>query len=300
MTVSNNAKFVSGSILALALSSSIGSAQAAYSYSPFKFNVARTSAPNAQVGDQGNEFKRDVWMIGLAATMPLNRQWSIGANLGYDNLDYGWKINQGNQLVSNEVPWNSINRYSVGLSVNYRPNEQWMLMLAPKLQYAYANTASSSNAESYGVVGMGMYRFESGNMLGMGVAYLNDISKVRTIPYLAVKWQINDNWVLTNPFQAGFSGPAGLELRYKLNDDWDFGFGSSRRTERFLVEDDDVSIEIEEWVSFLRAGWQASKSVHVNMYGGYYFSGEMEQSQTEFSQEIENQFAGAVSFEVKF
>ncbi|MBR9726724.1 autotransporter outer membrane beta-barrel domain-containing protein [Shewanella intestini] len=284
----------------VALALAANSAHAAYDYSPFKLSVSRTSAPSAEVGDNGNEFTRDVWRLKLSAAMPVSRQWSVGVNLGYDNLDYGWKVNQNNQLINASVPWTSINRYSVGMSVNYRPNNQWMFMVSPKVQYAYANTASSSNALSYGAVGMGMYRFDSGNMLGLGVAYLNDISEVRTVPYLAVKWQINDKLVLTNPFQAGFSGPAGLELQYQYNDNWDFGIGSSRRTERFLVENDDTTIEIEEWVSFLRAGWKVSNSALIHIYGGYYFAGEMQLSEPDVSQDIENQMAGAIAFEVKF
>jgi hypothetical protein len=267
---------------------------------PFEFNVARTSSQAATVGNNGNELKRDVWNAKLSAAMPLNKQWMIGANIGYDNLDYGWRINQQTPLRTNTVPWSSIHQYSAGLSLIYRPDNQWMFMFAPKVQYAYANTASSSNAQSYGVVASGMYRFESGNMLGLGVAYLNDISEVRTVPYLAVRWQINDKWVLANPFQAGFSGPAGLELTYQLSTDWDFGVGSSRRTERFLIENDDTTIEIEEWVGFLRAGWKISQSVSLNAYTGYYFGGEMELSEPQTTEELSNQAAAALAFKVKF
>ncbi|GAA0789641.1 MULTISPECIES: DUF6268 family outer membrane beta-barrel protein [Pseudomonadati] len=268
--------------------------------SPFELSVARTTVQSADVGEAGNELKRDVWLTKLSAAMPLNKQWMIGANVGYDNLDYGWRVNQQSPLRNNSVPWSSINQYSAGLSLIYRPDNQWTFLFAPKLQYAYANTASSSNAESYGVVASGMYRFESGNMLGVGVAYLNDINEVRTVPYLAVRWQVADKWVLANPFQAGFSGPAGLELTYELSSNWNFGVGSSRRTESFLIENDDKAIKIEEWVGFARAGWKISESVSLNAYAGYYFSGEMELSEPEFSEDLSNQAAAALAFKVNF
>ncbi|MCW3173568.1 DUF6268 family outer membrane beta-barrel protein [Shewanella subflava] len=268
--------------------------------SPFELSVARTTTQSADVGDNGNELKRDVWFTKLSAAMPLNKQWMIGANIGYDNLDYGWRVNQQSPLRNSNVPWSSIDQYSAGLSLIYRPDNQWTFLFAPKLQYAYANTASSSNAESYGVVASGMYRFESGNMLGVGVAYLNDITEVRTVPYLAVRWQITDKWVLANPFQAGFSGPAGLELTYELSQNWNFGVGSSRRTESFLIENDDKAIKIEEWVSFLRAGWKISESVSLNAYAGYYFSGDIELSNPELSEDLSNQAAAALAFKVNF
>ena len=268
--------------------------------SPFELNVARTSVQSADVGENGNELKRDVWITKLSAAMPLNKHWMIGANIGYENLDYGWRVNQQSPLINSNVPWSTINQYSAGLSLIYRPDNNWTFLFAPKLQYAYANTASSSNAQSYGVVASGMYRFESGNMLGIGVAYLNDITEVRTVPYLAVRWQITDKWVLANPFQAGFSGPAGLELTYELSQDWNFGVGSSRRTESFLIENDDKAIKIEEWVSFLRAGWNISESVSLNAYAGYYFNGDIELSNPQLSEDISNQAAAALAFKVKF
>ena len=72
------------------------------------------------------------------------------------------------------------------------------------------------------------------------------------------------------------AGPAGLELSYRFNSDWNVGFGSSRRTERFLIEDDDTVVETNEWVSYLRGGWQTTPALTVNLYAGYYFDGELE------------------------
>ncbi|ARD23278.1 DUF6268 family outer membrane beta-barrel protein [Shewanella japonica] len=269
-------------------------------YSPFKFHVSRTSTDSAQVGDTNAELQRDVWRLKLSGAMPINKEWMIGANIGYDNLDYGFKNIDSGVLNGQVTPWSSINKYSAGLSLIYRPNQNWMFMVAPKLQYAYANTASSSDAQSYGVVGSAMYRFESGNMLGFGVAYLNDISEVKTVPYIAVRWKITDKLTLGNPFEAGFSGPAGLELTYNLNEKWDFGLGTSRRTERFLISDAEQTIEVEEWVSFLRAGWNISDKATVNAYGGYFFNSEMELSQPEVTDELENQAAIGLAFDIKF
>ncbi len=173
-------------------------------------------------------------------------------------------------------------------------------MLAPKLQYAYADNASSSNAQSYGAVLSGMYRFDSGNLLGFGVAYLNDIDEVRTVPFIAVNWQITENLKLGNPFSAGFSGPAGLELSYQLSSDWNLGFGTSKRTNRFLIADDKNTAEIDEWVSFARVGWDISRSVSVNAYAGYFFNGELELNPQNSVEDIDNQGAAALDVTFKF
>ncbi|KIO36043.1 TonB-dependent receptor [Shewanella sp. cp20] len=267
--------------------------------SPLTLSVSRIGVGEVDVGDGGLALQRDTWLFGAKTSFALNRQWSLSANISYDRLDYDWS-GRGSLLNGNLAPWSNVDRYGVGVGLSYRPNDRWLFLLAPKLQYAYADGASASNAQSYGVVASGMYRFNGGNMLGLGVAYLNDISEVRTLPYLAVNWQITDKLKLANPFSAGFSGPAGLELSYQWYDTLDVGVGSSKRTQRFLVEDEDVTLEIDEWVGFVRAGWQASEPLKFDAYLGYFFSGELELSSPKTKVSLEDQLALAFSAQYRF
>ncbi|WP_281213358.1 outer membrane beta-barrel protein [Shewanella insulae] len=268
--------------------------------SPLTLSVSRIGVGEADVGDSGLALQRDTWLFGAKTSYALNRQWSLSASISYDRLEYDWSGRGASLLDGNLAPWSNVDRYGVGLGVSFRPNNRWLFMLAPKLQYAYGDAASSSNAQSYGVVASGMYRFNGGNMLGLGVAYLNDISEVRTLPYLAVNWQITDKLKLANPFSAGFSGPAGLELSYQWYESLDVGVGSSKRTQRFLVEDEDVTLEIDEWVGFVRAGWQATEPLKFDAYLGYFFSGEIELSSPKTQESLENQLALAFSAQYRF
>ncbi|WP_394392200.1 DUF6268 family outer membrane beta-barrel protein [Shewanella woodyi] len=271
------------------------------SFSPFSVSVSRIDTAEADIGEGQNTLQRSSWLFDANAKLPLNKQWSLGFNLGYGDLNYDWK-QDGSSILNRQLQgWQQVRRYSAGVSLSYRLDKHWMFMVAPKLQYAYADTAKSSNASSYGVVASGMYRFGNGNLLGLGVAYLNDISEVRTVPFLAVNWQINDSWRLGNPFAAGFTGPAGLELSYRLSPSVDFGFGASKRTQRFLLEDDDTTVEVDEWVSFLRAGWRVSESVTLTGYAGYYFNGELELNKPQVEVEtIDAQGALAIAAEYRF
>ncbi|MGL5358539.1 MAG: DUF6268 family outer membrane beta-barrel protein [Shewanella sp.] len=275
-------------------------------FKPFKFSVAQISTQGSEVANSQAELQRDSLLLNAAVNIPLNRQWSVGLSLGYDSLDYAWhNVNgMGANAVSalfgsNGERWEQIERYRGSVSLNYRLDQHWRIMIAPQLQYAYADTASSSNAQSYGVVASAMYAFESGNMLGLGVAYLNDIDEVRTVPYLAMRWQINERLSLANPFKAGFSGPAGLELSYQLHPHWNIGLGNAKRTERFLIKDEDIAVELNEWVTYLRGGWQATASLAVNLYAGYYFNGELEVTRQP-GVDMDNQGAAALDLEFKF
>ncbi|MCU7996567.1 DUF6268 family outer membrane beta-barrel protein [Shewanella glacialipiscicola] len=271
---------------------------------PFRLNISQVSTQSAEVANGNTELQRDSLLLSAGMNMPLDQQWSVGFNVGYDRLNYDWRNisltgpnNVSSLFGSDGQSWDHINRYRAGVSLNYRMDERWSFSLAPQIQYAYADTASADQAQSYGVVASVMYALKSGNMIGFGVAYLNDIDEVRTVPYLAMRWQIDEHWALANPFQAGFSGSAGLELSYKFNPTWNMGFGSSRRTERFLIEDDDTVVETNEWVSYLRGGWQATSALSVNLYAGYYFDSEVEVT-NQTALEIDNQ--GAVALDIGF
>ncbi|MGI2259536.1 autotransporter outer membrane beta-barrel domain-containing protein [Shewanella sp. GXUN23E] len=260
---------------------------------PFSISVSQIGSRNAELPG-GNQLDRESTNLDVDAGFRLAPNWVAGVSLGADWLDY-----QADRALDYTHGWQDIQRYSAGMFVRYSPNEHWSFMLAPKLQYAWAQGANRSDAQSYGVVVSGSYRFESGNSLGIGAAYLNDVDEVRTVPYLAINWQLAERWRLANPFQAGFSGPAGLELRYTLSDEWQFGLGSSRRTQRFLMAAaGKQAAEIEEWVGFARATWTAHGSWTVDMAGGWYFDSQLQAGVVK--QELGSQLAAALAVKFAF
>lgn len=288
------------------LSHSVFAADPRQEYKPFKLSVSHISSQTTKVTDTETTLQRDSLLLNAGVTIPLSKQWTVGMKLGYDRLDYDWRNipltnadNTAGLFYDAGETWKHIDRYRASLSLNYRMDRHWSFMFAPQIQYAYADTASASNAQSYGVVAAAMYTFSAGNLLGVGVAYLNDIDEVRTLPYLAVSWQINDRWRLANPFQAGFSGPAGLELSYQFNPLWNLGIGNSRRTERFLIADDATVVETNEWVSYVRLGWRMTPTMGLNLYAGYYSNGELEMT-NQAAITLDNQGAAALDFEFRF
>ncbi|QYJ80549.1 DUF6268 family outer membrane beta-barrel protein [Shewanella acanthi] len=281
-------------------------ADAGKGFRPYKLSVTQISTQSTAIDNSATELQRSSLLLNAGANLPLNKQWSVGVRGGYDRLDYDWRnlsVTDGNYnsplFADSGETWDQIERYRLSAALNYRMDKHWSFMLAPQLQYAFADTASMGDSQSYGVVASAMYAFDSSNMLGLGIAYLNDIDEVRTLPYLALRWQINERWKLANPFQAGFSGPAGLELTYQLNPLWEFGVGNSRRTERFLVSRDNIVVETNEWVSYFRAGWQLTPVIGVNMYAGYYFAGEIEITH-QATMDMDNQGAAALDIEFRF
>ncbi|QYK03999.1 DUF6268 family outer membrane beta-barrel protein [Shewanella zhangzhouensis] len=260
------------------------------------FQAAYASTQDAEVGQA--TLGRDLYMFDLKGNHGLNQHWSVGWSLGYDVLDYRWQSGDDALFAGRVAPWSSINRYNLSMSVGYR-DDNWFYSLSPMLQYTWADTASSSDAQSWGLVATAMHRFDNGNLLGLGAIYLDDIGKSRVFPFVAVNWRLSDTFVLTNPFDAGFSGPAGLELIYEMSPAWQLGVGSSRRSQRVLLDDNGQTVEFDEWVGFLRLGWQIGQKVSLNTYAGMMFNGEMELGSGE-REKLSNEGALALAFKVEF
>jgi hypothetical protein len=258
---------------------------------------------NAQ-GPQA-DLKRNSMALKLSTKGELDKTWSLGGNIGYERKAYDWSAllntnTQAGVFDANAMPWQSVELYTLGLSLSYRANDNWILLLSPQIKYAYADTSSFSDGQSYGVVMSAMYRFSSNNMLGFGVAYLNDVNEVNTVPYLAVRWKISDKWLLSNPFKPGFSGPAGLELSYKVSDELELALGASHRSERFSVGSNEQSVDVQEWVSFVRASWQLSTSLELSAYGGYFFGGEIEIEPEGIRYDLTGQAATGLNLSISF
>ncbi len=269
------------------------------------FSITTTNVYNgsSKIEDTNTELKRDIWMISADSNFELAPKWKLGVSVGYETENFDWGNSSSfipNSSQSSVEAWDKVQTVKASVTISHFLNQNWILSATPLIQSSYADGLSMSDAHSYGIVTSGLYRFESGNMVGVGIAYLNDLNKVRTTPYLAVKWKINEKWSLGNPFKSDFSGPAGLELSYLLNENISFGFGGSLKRERFLVSGKDISAEIEETVAFARATWSVTKQLKATAYLGYNTNGTLEYSHNLGKSDLDSHAAGALSITYKF
>lgn len=271
--------------------SSVAQEQLNKPFLPTSVSLSRVATGPVSDGD-GNELQRDQWMFEVKTVKPLDRHWSIGAKLAYDYFDY----DVFSSSIESQHAVETVERYRASLSLSYRLDKHWMFIFSPQLQYAASDTVSLSDAQSYGAFLSTLYHFNSGNMIGLGVGYVNDIDETRTVPFIAINWMLTDTLKLANPLSAGFSGPAGLELSYINHPNWDYGIGIANRTNRFLVADEQTA-EIDEWVGFGRVSWKANSTFSVNVYAGYFFNGDLEFNSpySNENESIDNQSAFALA-----
>lgn len=182
--------------------------------------------------DQGGNFS---WN-GVVAQGGVSRQFTpdFSAGLSLRYVHERWQFDTPSALGT-VAPWGHINRPAVGFRIAQRITPQLGVFIAPELEWSYESGASASDAKSFGAVFGATQFFSPTLVLGIGAGVFRQIDKTRFFPLLIVNWQIDDQWRLSNPFQAGPAGGAGLELVRALGSQWELAAGASVRDYRFRL-----------------------------------------------------------------
>jgi hypothetical protein len=258
----------------LAATAIAGSAQAQGNWRP------SASITPLYVGSSGIDGGGDYSMFG--AVVRAGVTGSIGgANLAgltfnYDYYDYSFS---NPAAFGGVAPWNVVRRYGVAAPLMFGVSERWLLSVIPSVDWFRENGADEGEALTWGAVLSASRFFDGGNRLGLGVGIFQRFEKTSFFPLLLVDWKLGDRWRLVNPLSAGPTGPAGLEIDYRLDGGWSLGLGAAWRTTRFrLSETGPVANGIGEergFPVFLRATRNFGNGIAVNLYAGVVTAGQL-------------------------
>ena len=226
--------------------------------------------------DGGGEYDVERHFLRFDVMRMIDRHWMVGMGL---SLDYErWNFSGINGLAGVDV-WDEIVRPGISVPVVYRTANRWRLMVVPSLEFSGASGAETSESLSYGTVLSAMHAVGPHLMIGLGAGVFDRLDEWEVFPFLAIDWKINDRLKLSNPFQAGPAGPAGLELVFTPTNTLEFGLGSTYRSYRFRLDDSSAVPDgigaVESWVSFLRIGWRFGELYHLDFNGGALLDGEI-------------------------
>lgn len=183
--------------------------------------------------DSGGKFR---WSGGIASASLLHqftRNVAAGLQVQYEYQGYHF---DSPAAFNGRAPWGNVQQPQVGATFIVAPAEDWTIMVSPSVTWAYESGASTSDAVEYGGVVAVTKDFSPTLSIGLGAAIFRQIYETQTFPFLAIDWQIDKHWKLSNPFAAGPTGPAGLELSYTFDDNWEAGFGGSYRSYAFRLD----------------------------------------------------------------
>ena len=136
-----------------------------------------------------------------------------------------------------------------------------------------------NDAFGYGAVFAVSYRVSPAFTLGAGAGVFRRTEETKGFPYIAVDWKITEDLRLSNPFRTSPSGPAGLELSWRISDRWEIAAGGAYRSFRFRLDDSGVAPngvgEQESAVGYARLTYRMGRDLKLDLYGGAAFNGKM-------------------------
>lgn len=199
-----------------------------------------------------------------------------GLTLNYDHADYDFG---GATAFGGRAPWGSVERYGLSLPLSYALQDGWSLGIAPSVDWFGERGADSGESMTWGGIFTANKRYANGNRLGFGFGAFDRFEKTSVFPLILVDWKLSERWKLVNPLPAGPTGPAGLELDYRFDSDWNLGIGAAWRSTRFRLATGNAvanGIGEERGVPvFLRASRSFGRQAALNLYAGVVTNGQL-------------------------
>jgi len=251
-----------------------GAVQAQGNWRPFA-SITPLYVGNSAI-DGGGEYSMFGAIVRAGVQTGFGGTNLAGLTFNYDYLDYSFS---DPAAFGGAAPWNVVRRYGVAAPLVFGVADRWALGFIPSVDWFRENGADEGEALAWGGVISASRFFEGGNLLGVGVGVFQRLEKTSVFPLLLINWKLTDRWRLTNPLSAGPTGPAGLEIDYRLDGGWNIGLGAAWRTTRFrLSEAGPVPNGIGEESGlpvFLRATRNFRAGMSMNLYAGVVTAGQL-------------------------
>jgi hypothetical protein len=238
-------------------------------------NGATLYQPSSHVAG-GGDVTVSRYSLTAGSTMPVNDKVSVGVGFSYEFDDYSFS-RLSNFAVPD--PWNEIDRVGLHTNVTYRLSSEWRLFAAPVVQYAGEQGADLGSSLLYGETVGALYRPSQTFMIGFGAGVFYRLEETSFFPAFIFSWKITDNLRLGNSFRTGPAGPAGLELAYTIDPNWETAIGGGYRTYRFRLDENgpvrDGIGETDSWPLIARVSRKLGPRLRLDLYGGAAFGGKL-------------------------
>lgn len=226
----------------------------------------------------GGSFELNGQSVGFGYSRPIAERSTLGLYIDYATETY----NFGGASSFNALgeSWD-IER--IGISVPFFSilDRQWVVRVSPSVEWAGETDADSSESLSYGLTAFAIRSFGEGRALGFGAGVFRDVDdEVDPFPIIAVDWRLTDHWQLSNPFEAGILGPAGLQLTFQNHDSWSLSFGAVYRSTLFRLDNQGRApggfAENSATIAFINLEKQFESGVALNLFVTRLMNGRLE------------------------
>ena len=207
---------------------------------------------------------------------PVSDKIGLGLGVSYEFEDYNFSNLKGFPTAN---PWNKIDRVGLNARLSYKLGENWSLHAGPIVQYAGERGADFDDSLMYGGIIAATYRASRDFTIGFGAGAFYRLEQTRAFPALLVSWRITDRLHLGNSYRLGPAGPAGVELTYAFDKNWQLGVGGGYRSSRFRLDSTGpIPSGIGEnvsWPVYVRLSRRIWQTVNIDLFGGAAFGGKL-------------------------
>jgi hypothetical protein len=244
-------------------------------WEPF-VSVTPAYIPAADI-DGGGDYESRIVAVRAGARGPVGGRSSVDVTFAYSYSDNRFTTPTA---FGPSPPWGDLERIGLSVSWLHATPTWWLLSVSPSVDYFRETDATLEDALTYGGVVSVAKVLGQDRALGLGAGMFRQLEGVQAFVFPLVNWALTDRLRITNPLPAGPTGPAGLELSYRIGDGWVLGVGGAYREVSFrLREDGPYPSGVGEengLIGFLHAGTSAGERWAVDLYVGAVFNGELE------------------------
>lgn len=243
----------------------------------FKVDGGGLHQSEADLSDSTGAFSIDRWFVSAGVDYAFSRRNSIGISVGGGKANYDFVDDSG---FGGGSPWNKIDDSRVSLNGRFGFGETGSIFIIPTLRFNGENDASSSDSRTWGVFAAATWRVKDNLTIGPGVGIFSRLENgTKFFPILAIDWDISDRWNLSTGRGLASSQGPGLNLSYKLNDDWSFGVAGRYENTEFRLDDEGPApggIGRDKSVPMVfTANLTPNKKISLSAFAGVEFAGKL-------------------------
>jgi len=224
----------------------------------------------------GGDFSVSRYSLMAGGSAPVDDRIRLGLSASYDFEDYDISSLKGFPAAN---PWDKVDRVSLGAGLTYKVSENWGLRFGSIVLYAGERGADFGDSLMYGGLVSASYRVSRDFLVGFGAGVFYRLEETRLFPSFFISWKITDQLRLGNSYRLGPMGPAGLELTYIFDKNWQLGSGGGYRSSRFRLDSKGPFPggigNNDSWPVYARLSRRLWQTVNIDFFGGAAFAGKL-------------------------
>lgn len=232
-----------------------------------------------------------------------DRRNTVSLSLGFGDSSYDFSSSTGVD------PWDNIRDYRISLPIRFSPTGTTDVILIPSIRSDVEKGADLSDGQTEGILAGMSWTLSDTLTIGPGFGWFSEPAGGSVaFPIILVDWAITDRWSLTTGRGLAATQGPGLDLNYRLNDQWTLGFSGRFERLQFALDDETIAGprfgEERSGQFLMTAQYSPWPMTSVSAFAGLKLGGELSiedaNERTLFRSDYDNTLAIGLVFRSRF